>query len=64
MYRYLKIHGRMTEAEARGLFQQLVSALQHCHQRGIVHQDLKPLSLLFDFQHEYQTYRLWPQQQV
>uniref|UniRef100_A0A8C0CZJ8 non-specific serine/threonine protein kinase n=1 Tax=Balaenoptera musculus TaxID=9771 RepID=A0A8C0CZJ8_BALMU len=47
MYRYLKIHGRMTEAEARGPFQQLVSALQHCHQRGIVHRDLKPLNLLF-----------------
>uniref|UniRef100_A0A8C0C4L3 non-specific serine/threonine protein kinase n=1 Tax=Balaenoptera musculus TaxID=9771 RepID=A0A8C0C4L3_BALMU len=48
MYRYLKIHGRMTEAEARGPFQQLVSALQHCHQRGIVHRDLKPKNLLFD----------------
>uniref|UniRef100_A0A8C0DVX3 non-specific serine/threonine protein kinase n=1 Tax=Balaenoptera musculus TaxID=9771 RepID=A0A8C0DVX3_BALMU len=48
MYRYLKTHGRMTEAEARGPFQQLVSALQHCHQRGIVHRDLKPVSLLFD----------------
>uniref|UniRef100_A0A8C9B7Q0 non-specific serine/threonine protein kinase n=1 Tax=Phocoena sinus TaxID=42100 RepID=A0A8C9B7Q0_PHOSS len=29
-------------------FQQLVSALQHCHQRGIVHRDLKPPNLLFD----------------
>ncbi|KAJ8797901.1 hypothetical protein J1605_017103 [Eschrichtius robustus] len=48
MYRYLKLHGRMTEAEARGPFQQLVSALQHCHQRGIVHRDLKPKNLLFD----------------
>ncbi|KAJ8776154.1 hypothetical protein J1605_015716 [Eschrichtius robustus] len=48
MSRYLKTHGRMTEAQARGAFQQLVSALQHCHQRGIVHRDLKPLSLLFD----------------
>ena len=48
MYHYLKIHGRMTEAEARGPFQQLVSALQHCHQRGIVHRDLKPVNLLFD----------------
>uniref|UniRef100_A0A8C0D459 non-specific serine/threonine protein kinase n=1 Tax=Balaenoptera musculus TaxID=9771 RepID=A0A8C0D459_BALMU len=48
MSRYLKIHGRMTEAQARGPFQQLVSALQHCHQRGIVHRDLKPMNLLFD----------------
>ena len=48
MRHYLKTHGRMTEAQARGPFQQLVSALQHCHQRGIVHRDLKPLNLLFD----------------
>ena len=48
MYHYLKIHGLMTEAEARGPFQQLLSALQHCHQRGIVHRDLKPENLLFD----------------
>ncbi|KAM9092147.1 serine/threonine-protein kinase MARK2-like [Megaptera novaeangliae] len=48
MYRYLKTHGRMTELEARGLFRQLLSALQHCHQRGIVHRDLKPMNLLFD----------------
>nr|XP_058935040.1 serine/threonine-protein kinase MARK2-like [Kogia breviceps] len=48
MYTYLNIHGRMTEAQARGPFQQLVSALQHCHQRGIVHRDLKPPNLLFD----------------
>ncbi|KAJ8790341.1 hypothetical protein J1605_021418 [Eschrichtius robustus] len=48
MYRYLKTHGRMTEVEARGLFRQLLSALQHCHQRGIVHRDLKPMNLLFD----------------
>uniref|UniRef100_A0A8C9KY13 non-specific serine/threonine protein kinase n=1 Tax=Phocoena sinus TaxID=42100 RepID=A0A8C9KY13_PHOSS len=48
MFSYLVNHGRMTEAEARGPFQQLVSALQHCHQRGIVHRDLKPPNLLFD----------------
>ncbi|NIG59904.1 serine/threonine-protein kinase MARK2-like [Pontoporia blainvillei] len=48
MFSYLMIPGRMTEAEAQGPFQQLVSALQHCHQRGIVHQDLKPPNLLFD----------------
>ncbi|XP_066886125.1 serine/threonine-protein kinase MARK2-like [Kogia breviceps] len=48
MCNYLDTHGRMTEAQARGLFQQLVSALQHCHQRGVVHRDLKPANLLFD----------------
>ncbi|XP_059775205.1 serine/threonine-protein kinase MARK2-like [Balaenoptera ricei] len=48
MCHYLKIHDRMTEAEARGPFRQLLSALQHCHQRGIVHRDLKPENILFD----------------
>ncbi|TEA24677.1 hypothetical protein DBR06_SOUSAS6310054, partial [Sousa chinensis] len=48
MFSYLVNHGRMTEAEARGPFQQLVSALQHCHERGIVHRDLKPPNILFD----------------
>nr|XP_058934555.1 MAP/microtubule affinity-regulating kinase 3-like [Kogia breviceps] len=63
MYTYLNIHGRMTEAQARGPFQQLVSALQHCHQRGIVHRDLKPPNLLFDANMNIKL-RLWLQQQV
>ncbi|XP_040091486.1 serine/threonine-protein kinase MARK2-like [Oryx dammah] len=45
---YLEAKGRMTEGEARGLFCQLVSALQHCHQRGVVHRDLKLGNLLLD----------------
>eukprot|EP00070_Physeter_catodon_P044120 XP_028351014.1 MAP/microtubule affinity-regulating kinase 3-like [Physeter catodon] len=48
MSSHLEDHGHMTEAEAQGPFQQLVSALQHCHPRGIMHQDLKPGNLLFD----------------
>ena len=37
-----------TEAEARGPFRQLVSALQHCHQRGMVLRDLKLGNLLLN----------------
>ncbi|EPQ09499.1 MAP/microtubule affinity-regulating kinase 3 [Myotis brandtii] len=37
---YLEDHYRMTEKEARSIFHQLVSPVQHSHQKGIVHRDL------------------------
>lgn len=30
------------------MFQQLVSALQYCHQQDVVHRDLKPENVLLD----------------
>ena len=32
----------ITESEAHHLFQQLASAVNHCHSRGVVHRDIKP----------------------
>ena len=48
LFIYLEAKGRVTEGEARGLSRQLLSALQHCHQRGVVHRDLKLGNLLLD----------------
>lgn len=40
--------GKMTEVAARKYFQQLISAVDFCHSRGVTHRDLKPENLLLD----------------
>ncbi|KAK4771354.1 hypothetical protein SAY87_031886 [Trapa incisa] len=42
------VKGRFKEDAARKYFQQLVSAVDFCHSRGISHRDLKPENLLLD----------------
>uniref|UniRef100_A0A8C5N2X5 MAP/microtubule affinity-regulating kinase 3 n=1 Tax=Gouania willdenowi TaxID=441366 RepID=A0A8C5N2X5_GOUWI len=48
VFDYLVAHGRMKEREARAKFRQIVSAVHYCHQRNIVHRDLKAENLLLD----------------
>ncbi|XP_073410659.1 serine/threonine-protein kinase MARK2-like [Dendrobates tinctorius] len=48
VFDYLVEHGRMKEKEARSKFRQIVSAVQYCHQKFIVHRDLKAENLLLD----------------
>jgi serine/threonine protein kinase len=40
--------GKMEENIARKYFQQLISAVDFCHSRGVTHRDLKPENLLLD----------------
>ncbi|CAI9177483.1 unnamed protein product [Rangifer tarandus platyrhynchus] len=55
MQAYLDDQGHMTEQEAQRLLRQLLSALNHCHERGIVHWDLKPSNLFLDVDHNVKT---------
>uniref|UniRef100_A0A1I8G4R0 non-specific serine/threonine protein kinase n=1 Tax=Macrostomum lignano TaxID=282301 RepID=A0A1I8G4R0_9PLAT len=48
VFDYLVAHGRLKEKEARVKFRQIVSAVQYCHQKCIVHRDLKAENLLLD----------------
>ncbi|XP_077216585.1 CBL-interacting serine/threonine-protein kinase 25-like [Tasmannia lanceolata] len=42
------VKGKLKEDHARKYFQQLVSAVDFCHSRGVSHRDLKPENLLLD----------------
>lgn len=42
----IAVEGPMKEPVAKVIFAQLLSALEHCHSRGIFHRDLKPENVL------------------
>ncbi|KAF7260023.1 hypothetical protein EG68_02752 [Paragonimus skrjabini miyazakii] len=50
VFDHLMKHGRMDEKQARSIFRQLFSAVEYCHQKNIVHRDLKAENLLLDGQ--------------
>ncbi|XP_021893117.1 CBL-interacting serine/threonine-protein kinase 21 isoform X2 [Carica papaya] len=39
---------KLNETDARQIFQQLIDAVDYCHNKGVYHRDLKPENLLID----------------
>ncbi|XP_078263446.1 5'-AMP-activated protein kinase catalytic subunit alpha-2 isoform X2 [Rhinoraja longicauda] len=50
LFDYICKHGRVEDAEACRLFQQIISAVDYCHRHMVVHRDLKPENVLLDAQ--------------
>ncbi|XP_031635678.1 serine/threonine-protein kinase par-1 isoform X2 [Contarinia nasturtii] len=48
IFDYIARYGKMSERAARQKFWQILSAVEYCHKRGIVHRDLKAENLLLD----------------
>lgn len=47
---YVRKRRRLHENQAKVIFGQLLSAIDHCHQRGILHRDIKLDNILLDAQ--------------
>ena len=43
---YLEKSGRMPEEKAKGIFKQVLSAIQHMHSKNVLHRDLKSDNIL------------------
>ncbi|XP_053684755.1 uncharacterized protein LOC128734531 [Sabethes cyaneus] len=48
IFDHLVANGRMKEEEAARIFSQIISAVDYCHCKGIVHRDLKAENVLLD----------------
>jgi PAS domain S-box-containing protein len=47
---YIQSNNGLSEKEAQRCFRQIVSALDYCHEHGVIHRDVKPKNILVDMQ--------------
>ena len=43
---YMEVTGAISTSEAIGYFKQILGALRHAHERGVVHRDIKPHNIM------------------
>eukprot|EP01080_Neovahlkampfia_damariscottae_P007649 gene7649-11970_t len=48
LFEYIVSKGKLSEMEARRLFQQIICGVEYCHLFNVVHRDLKPENILLD----------------
>ncbi|KMT09860.1 hypothetical protein BVRB_6g128340 [Beta vulgaris subsp. vulgaris] len=48
LFEMISKRGPLMEDLSRHYFQQLISAVKHCHSRGVFHRDIKPENILLD----------------
>jgi serine/threonine protein kinase len=48
LFDYLAKHPRMSEDDARRIFQQVIAGVEHCHENHVAHRDLKLENILID----------------
>lgn len=53
LYERIVQEGKLKENDVRRYFQQLIEAIEYCHNEGVVHRDLKPENLLISMKDDF-----------
>lgn len=49
LYEYIKKHGKIDENELRSITQKILTTIKSVHKKGIVHKDIKPENIIYDY---------------